>query len=78
VPQEVIVSSFGPYNPGLVVQSDRSEFDQRDIQPEIGLEIKTKQTNWESLIVRVTDISNTKITMDANHPLAGQSLTYEL
>ena len=70
--------AFGPYSPDLVVQVDRSEFDQRDIHPEIGLEIETKQTDGDSLVARVTNVSDTKVTMDANHPLAGHSLTYRL
>ncbi|WP_447969199.1 FKBP-type peptidyl-prolyl cis-trans isomerase [Nitrospira sp. M1] len=70
--------AFGPYSSDLIVQLDRSEFDQRDIHPEIGLEIETKQANGVSLVARVTDVSETKVTMDANHPYAGHTLTCNL
>ena len=70
--------AYGPYSPDLVVQLDRSEFNKRDIHPEIGLEIETKQAGGDSLVARVTDVSDTKVTMDANHPLAGHTLTYNL
>jgi len=69
---------YGSHNPDLVVELDRADFTKRGIQPEIGLQLNTNQGNEKSMVVRVTDISNTTVTLDANHPLAGHSLSFKL
>jgi len=37
-----------------------------------------QQTNDRTIVVIVTDVSETTITVDANHPLAGKDLTFEI
>jgi peptidylprolyl isomerase len=37
-----------------------------------------QQTDGSTMIVIVTDVSETTITVDANHPLAGEDLTFEI
>ncbi len=69
---------YGPHNPDLVVELEREEFTKRGIKPEIGLKLNTNQDNEKSMVVRVTDISNTTVTLDANHPLAGHTLSFDL
>lgn len=69
---------YGPHNPDLVVELDRTEFTKRGIEPEIGLKLNTNEGKEKSMVVRVTDISNTTVTLDANHPLAGHSLAFDL
>lgn len=70
--------AYGAYKPELVVKVDRAEFDQRGIKPEIGLEFNVGQTKGESLPVRVTEIGDSTVTLDANHPLAGHSIIFDL
>ena len=69
---------YGSYNPDLVVELDRAEFTKRGVQPELGMELNTNPDNDKSMLVRVTHISDSTVTLDANHPLAGHSLTFEL
>jgi len=68
----------GPHKPDLVVQIEENEFTQRDIKPEIGLKLRAQQPDGKALDVTVVDVSDSKVTLDANHPLAGQALTYDL
>ncbi|MCH8040034.1 MAG: FKBP-type peptidyl-prolyl cis-trans isomerase [Nitrospirales bacterium] len=70
--------AYGSYKPVLAVKVDRTEFDNRGIKPEIGLEFGVEQTNGESFPVRVTEVSDSTVTLDANHPLAGRSITFDL
>ena len=49
-----------------------------DMQPEIGLRLEMGGMNGEIIRVVVTEISKTHITLDANPPLAGKDLTFEL
>jgi peptidylprolyl isomerase len=71
----------GAHDPGLVVELDRAEFSKRGIKPEIGLALEIKDGSngkIEPRIFRVTSFSDTTVTMDGNHPLAGHSLTFDL
>jgi FKBP-type peptidyl-prolyl cis-trans isomerase 2 len=70
--------AYGAYQPKLAVKLDRAEFDKRGIKPKIGLEFGVRPTQGEPLPVRVTEIGDSTVTVDANHPLAGHSITFDL
>ena len=70
--------AYGPYHHELTIQVGRDEFDRRGIKPEIGLEFGVEQTKGEPLPVRVTEINELSVTLDANHPLAGRSIIFDL
>ena len=40
--------------------------------------LKVKQTNGEVFNVTVSKINKESVTLDANHPLAGKDLTFDL
>ncbi len=48
------------------------------LTPELGQQLKIPRDNGKPLIVSVTDISGSNVTLDANHPLAGKNLTFEI
>lgn len=48
-----------------------------DLTPEIGMVLQM-QTPDGAMAVRVVDMDEENMTLDANHPLAGQDLTFEL
>src|SRR5688500_6339508 len=68
--------AFGPYEPELVLAVDRAEFPE-DIKPEVGQELQVQQGD-EVVVVRITAVSDEEVTIDVNHPLAGQNLTFDL
>jgi FKBP-type peptidyl-prolyl cis-trans isomerase 2 len=70
--------AYGSYKPALAVKVDRAEFSKRGITPEIGLEFGIQPTNGESFPVRVTEIGDSTVTLDANHPLAGHAIIFDL
>ena len=67
--------AFGPYieNSVRVVNSNQCP---SDIQT--GQQLKMVDENNRTTIVRVMDISKSKVTLDTNHPLAGQNLTAKI
>ena len=69
---------YGPYVSDLAVEVDENEFLSRDFQLEIGDELDVVKDDGQVVIVRVTDITNDKVTLDANHPLAGKNLTFKI
>lgn len=49
-----------------------------NINPAVGQQLSIQQANGQAMPVVVTAISDDKITLDANHPLAGKDLTFEI
>jgi FKBP-type peptidyl-prolyl cis-trans isomerase 2 len=68
--------AYGPHQPELVLAVDRAEFPE-DIEPEVGQELQVRQGDTV-IVMRVAEVSDEEVMIDANHPLAGQNLTFEL
>jgi peptidylprolyl isomerase len=68
---------YGPHRPELVLAVDRTEF-PKDIEPEVGQQLQVRHEQGQVSVVTVADVSDTEVTIDANHPLAGRDLTLEL
>ncbi len=49
-----------------------------DLDPQIGQQLSMRQADGSVIIVTVTSIGADSITVDANHPLAGKDLTFEI
>jgi FKBP-type peptidyl-prolyl cis-trans isomerase 2 len=47
------------------------------MDPEVGQQLQLSQEG-QSFVVTIADISEESVTLDANHPLAGEDLTFEL
>ena len=69
--------AYGPYRKELVAEIEKSKFPE-NIKPEIGQQLQVKQENGQMIIVMIIGFSDTHVTLDANHPLAGRDLTFEL
>lgn len=68
--------AYGPHQPELMVAVDRAEFPE-DIEPEVGQQLHVRQGD-ALIVVRIAEVSDEEVTIDANHPLAGQNLTFDL
>ncbi|WP_305045397.1 FKBP-type peptidyl-prolyl cis-trans isomerase [Geoalkalibacter sp.] len=69
--------AYGPHREELVIDVDRRQFPQ-DITPEVGRQLQTEDNHGHPLIVTITAIDGDKVTLDANHPLAGKNLNFEI
>jgi FKBP-type peptidyl-prolyl cis-trans isomerase 2 len=69
--------AYGPRNDEWVLEVDRDELpDQLDV--EVGQQLRIEQEGGESTIVRVSEVNPETVKLDANHPLAGEELTFEI
>jgi FKBP-type peptidyl-prolyl cis-trans isomerase 2 len=70
--------AYGVYQEELVFTLSRQQLmdDGEDIVPGQTLTLFTPE--GESIMVIVVDVTDSTITVDANHPLAGQTLVYEV
>ncbi|KPK74443.1 MAG: peptidylprolyl isomerase [Phycisphaerae bacterium SM23_30] len=69
--------AYGPHREDMVLEVNRSEMPP-DLKPKLGDKLKIRQENGQAIPVRVTDVSESSVTLDANHPLAGEDLTFEI
>jgi peptidylprolyl isomerase len=60
-----------------MVAVDRAEFPEH-IQPAVGQKLQVQRKDGMVTEVRVAEVSDDEVTLDANHPLAGQNLTFDL
>jgi peptidylprolyl isomerase len=69
--------AFGDYDEDKVFTVPRGEIPD-DIYPEVGQELELTGEDDEILEVTVIEVDEENITLDANHPLAGEDLSYEV
>jgi len=75
--------AYGDYNPDGIVAVPRTEFPaDAEIVPGDWISVQIKQDEEsdevEDLEMKVLEISPDAITLDANHPLAGQEVTFDI
>jgi len=70
-------NAYGERRPDLMLQVDRGQFPD-DVTPEIGMQLAIQQPSGEAVPVTITEIEDDTITLDANHQLAGEALTFEI
>jgi FKBP-type peptidyl-prolyl cis-trans isomerase 2 len=69
---------FGEQNESLILTVDRSHFPE-DFEPKEGMELQLPQANGGIVFIKILKLlENNQIKLDANHPLAGKTLTFEL
>lgn len=69
--------AYGPRQDGLILKVPKDQFPP-EINPEIGQQLQIPQQNGQVAVVIVTDVQKEEVTLDGNHPLAGQDLTFEI
>lgn len=68
---------YGQRNEQLTQTVSRDMFESID-NIEVGMQFHGQSPNEEPIIITVTDIEGDNITIDANHPLAGVNLNFDI
>jgi peptidylprolyl isomerase len=69
--------AYGPRRDDRLIDVPRDQFPP-EIEPQVGQQLQVQQPNGQPAIVAVAQVSADTVTLDANHPLAGQALTFEI
>jgi FKBP-type peptidyl-prolyl cis-trans isomerase 2 len=69
--------AYGPHNKEMVVVFGRDQLPS-DLQPSIGQVLRFRRNDGYIIGVTVVDMSDTNVTFDGNHPLAGKDLIFEI
>ncbi|ASQ91245.1 peptidylprolyl isomerase [Prosthecochloris sp. GSB1] len=69
--------AYGPRSEELVTEVKREQL-PADLDVSIGQQLQVGMANGQTAVVLVTDVTETGIMIDANHPLAGMDLTFSI
>ncbi|HPE47336.1 MAG TPA: peptidylprolyl isomerase [Hyphomonas sp.] len=69
--------AYGPVNPAMRQDVPRGEI-PADIPTEVGTRLQMQAQNGQVIPVVVVASDENSVTLDANHPLAGQDLTFAI
>jgi peptidylprolyl isomerase len=69
--------AYGERSDELVMVIGREEFPE-NIDPKVGLALTARHPEAGVIETVITEVTDEKVTIDANHPLAGQELTFEI
>jgi peptidylprolyl isomerase len=69
--------AYGPRNEELVIEAPK-EHVPADINPEVGQKLQMGGPNGELVMVTVVEVTDSHIKLDANPPLAGEDLNFDI
>jgi len=68
---------YGPYLEDLIFVLDREQMPE-NTEPAVGKRLTIQLPNGITVPVTIKDFSETTVTVDANHSLAGRDLIFEI
>jgi peptidylprolyl isomerase len=69
--------AYGPKQADMVIEFPKTNF-PTDMVPEVGLQLSMGNGSGQQFPVVIVEIKDEIVVLDANHPLAGKDLTFEL
>jgi peptidylprolyl isomerase len=69
--------AYGPYRPELTLEVPRAQIPSEPV-PQVGQQLESQTESGSLIVVTITKVSETSVTVDANHPLAGKDLIFDI
>lgn len=69
--------AYGVENPELIIDVPRTNLPP-DLNPEVGQQLGMSQPNGQQVPVRIREVHEDKVVIDANHDLAGKDLIFDI
>jgi FKBP-type peptidyl-prolyl cis-trans isomerase 2 len=69
--------AYGPRNPEMMIEMPKDRF-PKDMELEVGMPLLMSDGQGQQYQVIITDIKEDAVMLDANHPLAGKDLVFDL
>lgn len=69
--------AYGQKNDEMVIDVPKAQLPE-DLKPEVGQQLAMQQPNGQSIPVVVTKVEDETVQIDANHPLAGKDLVFDI
>jgi len=69
--------AYGERDEEMIITVEKSQLPE-DITPEVGQKLMMGLTNGSQIVVTIISVSETNVTLDANHELAGKDLVFDI
>jgi peptidylprolyl isomerase len=69
--------AYGPHRDDLLINLGRSEIPE-GVEPKVGQRLQMSTKDGETFQVTVAEATDENVVLDANHPLAGKDLTFDI
>ncbi len=69
--------AYGPYRPELTIEVPLAQL-PAGTTPQVGQMLQSQTESGSVIVVIITKVTETSVTVDANHPLAGKDLTFDI
>ena len=69
--------AYGSEDPSMIVEFPVDRLPE-DLKPEIGMQLNMNNNSGQQFPVVITEITEENIILNANHPLAGKDLIFDL
>ena len=69
--------AYGPHRDDLLINLGRSEI-PAGVEPQVGQRLQMSTQDGQTFQVTVREATDEHVVLDANHPLAGQDLTFDI
>ncbi|MCP5104376.1 MAG: peptidylprolyl isomerase [bacterium] len=69
--------AYGPYREELTQQVPRKQLPE-DMELQVGQRLQIGPDEGQPMVVEITAVSDTAVTLDGNHPLAGKDLVFDI
>jgi FKBP-type peptidyl-prolyl cis-trans isomerase 2 len=72
-----VVDAYGEKNEEMIIEFPKNQFPP-DMKPEVGMQLMMNNGQGQSFPVNIVEVKEETVLLDANHPLAGQDLIFDL
>lgn len=69
--------AYGEHREDMVMEMDRGQI-PNEVDPEVGQQLQLRLENGQTVPVLITALGEDSVTIDANHPLAGRKLIFDI
>ena len=72
------LEAYGEVNDQLFFEFDKSQLPEEMGEPQAGMELQMMDQEGNELPVMISEVKESTVVLDGNHPLAGKDLTFEV
>jgi FKBP-type peptidyl-prolyl cis-trans isomerase 2 len=69
--------AYGKKNDDMLIEFPKDQFPP-DLNPEVGMQLMMNNGQGQQFPVNIVEVKEDSVVLDANHPLAGQDLIFDL
>jgi len=72
-----VEDAYGPEDPQMIMDFPADRF-PADMKPEVGMQLNMSNGSGQNFPVIIREVKDGTVILDANHPLAGEDLIFDL